>query len=376
MMRKTMFSGNRFIPDEEEPTPERTLREFVARLREILPATWSVEPEVDVRVRSGSDPAGFADALVTIQAPDGTRAVLVVEAKRRVDPKLVPYVADQIERKRDLIKADASLVVGTFLSPRARKLLTEKGIGFADATGALLLALDSPALYVHTEGAASDPWERPGDRPLKSLKGPTAGRVIRALCDFRPPYGVEQLARRSQTSLGSVSRVIALLESEALISRAARGPITDVRWADLLRRWTQDYAFARTNTTRMFLEPRGLPALLDKLRKAPDRYAVTGSFAGAQVAAIAVPRLLAAYVDDIETAAEKLGLRRAETAANVILARPFDPVVYDRRQEKEGVEYAAFSQVAADLLTGPGRGPAEGEELIRWMHEHEDDWRS
>ena len=115
MMRKTMFSGNRFIPDEEEPTPERTLREFVERLREILPATWSVEFELDVRVRSGSDPAGFADALVTIQAPDGTRAVLVVEAKRRVDPKLVPYVADQIERKRDLIKADASLVVGTFL---------------------------------------------------------------------------------------------------------------------------------------------------------------------------------------------------------------------------------------------------------------------
>lgn len=24
---------------------------------------------------------------------------------------------------------------------------------------------------------------------LRSLKGPTAGRVVRALCDFRPPYG-------------------------------------------------------------------------------------------------------------------------------------------------------------------------------------------
>ena len=103
---------------------------------------------------------------------------------------------------------------------------------------------------------------------------------------------------------------------------------------------------------------------------------MTGSFAGAQVTAIAVPRLLAVYVDDIGTAAEALSLRRADTAANVILARPFDPVVYDRGPENKGVKYAAFSQVAADLLTGPGRGPAEGEELIRWMHEHEDDWRS
>src|SRR5438552_10570359 len=145
MMRKNVFPGNGPRPSDEEPTLERTLHEFFERLRKILPATWSVESELDVRVRSGGDPAGLADALVTIMAPDGTRAVLVVEAKRRVDPKLVPYVADQIERKRDQVKADASLVVGPFLSPRARKLLTDKGIGFAYATGRLLLAVCSPA---------------------------------------------------------------------------------------------------------------------------------------------------------------------------------------------------------------------------------------
>ena len=37
---------------------------------------------------------------------------------------------------------------------------------------------------------------------------------------------------------------------------------------------------------------------------------------------------------------------------------------------------AALSQAAVDLLTGPGRGPAEADELIRWMREHEDAWRS
>ena len=40
-----------------------------------------------------------------------------------------------------------------------------------------------------------------------------------------------------------------------------------------------------------------------------------------------------------------------------------------------GVWYAAPSQVAADLLTSPGRGPAEGEELIQWMQANEEAWR-
>src|SRR5690606_2342663 len=147
--------------------------------------------------------------------------------------------------------------------------------------------LERPAVYLETEGASADPWARSGDRPLRSLKGPTAGRVVRALCDLRPPYGVEQLAARSGTSLGSVARVFAFFDQEGLITREPRGPVTDVRWADLIRRWAEDYAFARTNRTRTFLEPRGLPAMLEKLKAASLQYSVTGSLAGAQVAPIA-----------------------------------------------------------------------------------------
>ena len=299
-----------------------------------------------------------------------------MEAKRRLDPKLVPIVADQLAWYGQRTGELAGMVVAPFLSPRARELLTEAGLGYADAAGNLRLALEQPALYVETAGASSDPWGRPGDRPLRSLKGPRAGRVVRALCDFRPPYGVEQLAKRSGTSLGSVSRVLVLLDLEALITREPRGPVTDVKWADLIRRWATDYAFAKTNTTRTFLEPRGLPALLDKLKAATSRYATTGSLAAARLAPIAAARLATVYVDDIDLAAQELGLRPAETSANVMLAEPFDRVVFERTWEHDGITYTALSQVAADLLTGPGRGPAEGEELIRWMQEHEDAWRS
>ena len=36
---------------------------------------------------------------------------------------------------------------------------------------------------------------------------------------------------------------------------------------------------------------------------------------------------------------------------------------------------AAPSQVAVDLLTGPGRNPAEGQALLDWMENHECTWR-
>jgi len=59
----------------------------------------------------------------------------------------------------------------------------------------------------------------------------------------------------------------------------------------------------------------------------------------------------------------------------VILAEPFDPVVYERRREQEGVSYAVLSQNAADLLTSPGRGPSEAKEMMDWIEENEDSWR-
>jgi hypothetical protein len=65
-----------------------------------------------------------------------------------------------------------------------------------------------------------------------------------------------------------------------------------------------------------------------------------------------------------------------EVGANVILAEPFDPVVYERSREQDGIACVAPSQNAADLLTSPGRGPAEAEELMEWMSRNEGAWRS
>ncbi len=173
-----------------------------------------------------------------------------------------------------------------------------------------------------------------------------------------------------------MSRVLNLLDREDLVQRKPRGPVEGVDWQALLRRWAQDYSVLESNRTASYLEPRGLPALIGRLSLEDVPYAVTGSLAASKLAPAAAARLAICYVDDAGGLAKRLGLRPAEAGANVILAEPFDPVVYERTWERDRATFAAPSQVAADLLTSPGRGPAEAEQLLSWMEANEDAWRT
>ncbi len=59
----------------------------------------------------------------------------------------------------------------------------------------------------------------------------------------------------------------------------------------------------------------------------------------------------------------------------MLLIAPRDRFVFDRSVERDGLTYAAPSQVVADLLSSPGRGPAEAEAVMDWMRDHEEAWR-
>lgn len=60
----------------------------------------------------------------------------------------------------------------------------------------------------------------------------------------------------------------------------------------------------------------------------------------------------------------------------MILAEPkYDVVFTGTGTNRDGAVIVAIEQAAVDLLTGPGRNPSEGEELISWMERNESDWR-
>jgi len=95
------------------------------------------------------------------------------------------------------------------------------------------------------------------------------------------------------------------------------------------------------------------------------KYAVTGTLAASWVAPVAPPRTVTIFVDNLPKAASSLDLRRADSGSNVTLLEPFDAVVFARTREREGIRCVSLCQMAADLMTGPGRDPAEGEELLK-----------
>jgi hypothetical protein len=81
------------------------------------------------------------------------------------------------------------------------------------------------------------------------------------------------------------------------------------------------------------------------------------------------------YVRDIHSAADRLALRPTASGANVALASGGYDIVFDRAEVVDGVRVAALSQVAVDLLTGPGRNPSEAAGLLDWMAANESAWR-
>lgn len=328
-------------------------------------------------------PRALVDAVLELRDPEGRSALVILEMKRRpVEARQVSALAQgwrRMVRAQTQIPVDREtnlnlMVISPFLGPSARERLAEEGISFADLTGHLRFVLRRPAVFIEAQGAGKNPWRE--NVPLRSLRGRGTARAVRGFLDYHPPFGIRELASVTRSSAASTSRVADLLAREAIIEREApRGRVLAVEWERLIRRWARDYLFIKANSMKTWLEPRGTRVLLDKLRRANFKYAVTGSFAAVRYAPIVEPRLIALYLEDPDVAERSLGLRQAETGGNVLLGIPFDPVVFDRTVSFEGVTYARVTQVAVDLLTGPGRNPAEAESLIEWMKGNEDAWR-
>lgn len=349
----------------------------VARLREMLPASWTVERSTRSEVAADTGQARTpTDGAIDLRDPRGTYVTLAVEAKRSFDPRAVGQLSGGLSSViRSIAGYIPLLVVAPWISSRTQELLDREGINYIDLTGNALLKLENPALYIRAVGAAKNP--QPASRGQARVRGPKAARLIRLLADVCPPYGVSEIAAVTGLTAGYISRLLDALDRDALVERTRRGRVEDVDVPGLLRRWAESYDVLKTNDASTFLAPRGANDALTQLAELsdPTSVAVTGSFAAVRLAPVAAPALLMAYCNEIEALATTLGLLPADEGANVALLRAFDPVVWERGADDSGVSYVAPSQAAVDCLTGTGRMPAEGEALVTWMAENESRWR-
>lgn len=357
----------------DEPQSERdVVKRAIDAVRSRMPLGWKLDETYEV-----SRPDGRRiDATLQITAPDGARARLVFEAKRIIERRDVVGIVNQL--KDYLGDGDVPVVAGKYLNPQVRADLQQQGISYVDATGNILITAQSPALYLADRGEDRDPWRGKG-RPRGTLRGEPAARVVRALLDFDKAWGIRDLIETSKASTGATYRVLEYLEQETLAARGADGLIRVPDWKRLLEVWAGDTTLGATSKVARYIEPRGLESFATKLRASEDYpYVVTGSIAASEWAPYAPARAAYVYVESIDGASERWDLRPAEASPNVILCEPRKPddVAFDRAvMSSKGYRIAAPTQVAADLLNGPGRNPSEAEELLAWMSANEGAWR-
>lgn len=354
------------------PTEHALLRVAEQALRARLPNNWTISES-----RTSRRGTTKADAIIELITPQENRLRIAVDTKRIVEPRDVPRLQERISPPDNAEPWDIALVSARYLSPSVRSRLRGAGLSYADATGNVYLRSDDPPLYIADHGLDRDPWRGPG-RPRGTLKGAPAAQTVRALLDTSGPWKMRALASAAEAATGSVYRVVEFLAAEGLLVRNSEdATVTVPDWASVLRRWAADYEFLTTNTVSRWIAPRGIDSVIEAaIATDPGEYAVTGSVAAATWAPYAPARSIAVFSPNARALAEKWHLRETDVGANVLIAEPaYSTLMRGARQRSDGLVVSAPAQVAADLLTGPGRAPSEAEELIDWMAAHEPEWR-
>ena len=343
-----------------------------ARLAELLPERF-----VLIDAGSGEAPTvpDDVDARWRLKTSAGANSLLLVEAKAVLLPRDVDQVDNRLSRAARLGSEEpVRLVVAPWLSERSRALLEERGLGYLDLTGNVLLRIDNPAVFLRTQGADRAP--QPVRRSSAGLHGPKARRLARLLTDIAPPLRLTDLARVGGLNRGYVSSLLQALDEQAMIERDRRGAVMDADWPALLVAAADRYQLLKNNPNSLFVAPMGATGLFSRLadEDAPD-VIVTGSFAASAVAPIAAPAQLVLYADDTDSVRRFGRLLPADRGADVVLLKAEDPAQLARPRLAAGRRHIGISQLVLDCLGGNGRLPEEGQALIDWMRKNESQWR-
>jgi len=350
-------------------TEEQLLERAVELIQAKLPAGWTA----GLQTHSFN---GATDTLLEILGPQSSGAAVLVEVRKSIAPRDIEALlgASLFKRLRAQVQRPI-MVVAPYLSPRSRELLIEEDVGYLDMTGNLRLSLPYPVLYLEVQGADTDP--NPEKRRKRGLRGAQVGNLVRALVDVSPPYGVTALARKAKVDPGYATRILETLEAEALIQRADRGKIVDIRWVELLQQRAAALDLLAPHKMKMFISQRG-PAEARKAIAGEEKVVVTGSFVAADLAPVAAPALLViCTLLDAQGLAGRLKLLPTSAGGDVAIVRPENyGAFFNSRFDKSGVNVAAPSQVAIDCLSGNGRMPSEGKAVLEWMQQDQETWRA
>jgi hypothetical protein len=310
-------------------------------------------------------PRGQVDAIVNAQVA-GRPLQLVVEAKRHAFPRDVRETIWQLRNYLAHLPADSREIVPFFvafaISPGARTLLREEGVGFYDMGGTLYIP--ATHAFIHIDRL---PPRKISKVFVSVFQGQKARVVVEVFSRRTEWLGVKQIAEATEVSPATVSTTLTEMERREWLDVEGAGPSKLRRLRAphlLLDAWTAFIADQKPPKLQRYYVPdvdvRGLSHRLDEAcHQANAAYAVTAE-AAAQAYAPYLSNVSQLRCRIIPSAQQQkaLALMHARPVSEgwnlgVIEARARGDVTVGERLD--GVCLAPALQVYLDLLQGTGR---------------------
>ena len=344
--------------------------EAAAALRGVLGRAPFVQVKgLERDVRLGDRRGSRADILVRLQVA-GQSWRLVAEVKREGHPKQVRAAALQLNDYLSRLPPSVvyGVVLAPFISERSAAECREAGVGYVDLAGNCLISFDH--VFLETRGAEN---LRRGQRELRSLFTPKAGRVLRVLLDGPArPWKVAELSGAAGVSFGHVSNVRKRLVEEEWAA-ADRTGLRLTRPDDLLHAWGRAYRPSLRAREALYTALHG-ERLAAAVRAA---LAEAGMGLHLVLASFSAARWLAPYARQATTffyadapgrdvVRRHLQLEPAARGENVVIAEPTEDDVFVARLEPApGIWCSGVVQTWLDLWASGERGREAADHLLR-----------
>ena len=186
--------------------PRRLGAELLRALPDLLPC---------LRVMRAVRESDAPQLLVDVRTPSGRTHTLRVEVRAANAPSRLPHTLRQLRLAPGPARR-YPVLASTFLSPRARELCRQEGVGYLDLAGNCYLQFDDFYLQKIVD---VNPFRAPG-RPA-SLFAPVSSRLLRAMLEEpQRSWQVMELAATARVSLGLASKVCRRLLDEVYATKA------------------------------------------------------------------------------------------------------------------------------------------------------------
>jgi hypothetical protein len=306
-----------------------------------------------------------ADFIVEVELW-GRPLNLIVESKQLVYPRdvreaawqLRNYIAHVAPERRQVVP----LIMAETISPGARKLLGEEGVGYYDGSGSL--SISTKGIFVLIE----KPFAKRQIRSLNNLFVGSRARALHAIWLLRENwFGVHEIAARASVSATTASQMLIALERRDWVVSRGSGPAKERHLSNpraLLDAWAAYQVSTKTKPVRRYyVRALKTPDFLHRLDRVCEDHGVTYEITGDTAGQAYAPhlsnvsqvhcRLLAG--SGIEAALESLEARPVREGWNLGLIEAGAKQDFVFRQRVGDVWVADPLQTYLDLLQMGGR---------------------